>query len=192
MARDDNSAAVVTIDQRRPQLWLDVPKGQSFEEWCDTGERLCRTERVLNWWIGDWWAAGHHRYGERAKIAAEGIFGLAFKTLANAASVSRAFEPSRRRELLSFAHHAEVASLPPEDADALLANAEADDMSRSTFRAEAIKRKTVLGLYVPREDDDPEHTQLLEITRRWNRAIPSVRQTFLELAEEANLGVIDA
>lgn len=187
-----NAVTVIEAEGDRPQLWLDVPKGQSFEDWCATGEKLQRTERVLNWWIGDWWAAGHHRYGERAKAAAEGIFGLAFKTLANAASVSRAFEPSRRRELLSFAHHAEVASLPPEDADALLANAEADDMSRSTFRAEAIKRKTALGLYVPREDDDPEYTELLEITRRWNRARASVRQAFLDLAQEADLGVIDA
>jgi hypothetical protein len=37
----------------------------------------------------------------------------------DAASVSRAFETSRRREDLSFKHHAEVAALPPDEADAL-------------------------------------------------------------------------
>lgn len=185
--------AVTVIEQAdKPALWLDVPKGQSFEEWRATGEKLQRTGHVLNWWIGDWWAAGSHRYGERAKTAAEGIFGKEFQTLANAASVCRAFETSRRREALSFSHHAEVASLPPTDADELLTIAEADRMNRSTFRAEAIKRKTALGLYIPREDDDPEYTELLEITRRWNRARPSVRQTFLDLAQEAELGVIDA
>jgi hypothetical protein len=38
----------------------------------------------------------------------------------NAAGVCRAFETSRRREDLSFQHHAEVASLAPAEADALL------------------------------------------------------------------------
>jgi len=32
----------------------------------------------------------------------------------------RKFETSRRREILTFAHHAEVAALPPDEADAFL------------------------------------------------------------------------
>ena len=39
-------------------------------------------------------------------------------------SVSRAFETSRRREALSFKHHAEVAGMPPAVADELLDEAE--------------------------------------------------------------------
>lgn len=36
------------------------------------------------------------------------------------ASVCRGFETSRRREVLSFTHHREVAALPPMEADELL------------------------------------------------------------------------
>lgn len=185
--------AVTVIEAAKPQLWLDVPAGQSFEEWQATGEKLCRTERVLNWWIGDWWAAGHHRYGERAKVAAEGIFGLSFKSLAQYASVCRSFESSRRLEHLSFSHHAEVAALPTEEADALLERAESEGMATRAIRVEAMKRKVALGLFTPRDeiDDDPEHTALMGIARQWNRAPVGARMAFMDLAGEADFGVID-
>jgi hypothetical protein len=43
-----------------------------------------------------------------------------FQTCMNTGSVCKAFSTSRRREVLSFRHHEVVASLPPEQADALL------------------------------------------------------------------------
>jgi len=73
------------------------------------GQKLCSRVKVINWWIGDWWASGQHRYGERAKAAAQGIFGREFGSLANSASVARSFGTSRRREALSYSHHVEVA-----------------------------------------------------------------------------------
>jgi len=108
----------------RPSLALDIPQEQSFEDWEAMGRKLCASSQVINWWIGDWWAAGNHRYGERAKKAAEGIFGREFGSLMNLASICRSFEGSRRREVLSFTHHVEVAALPPAEADALLDKAE--------------------------------------------------------------------
>lgn len=51
--------------------------------------------------------------------AAEGIFGREFQTLVNLANVSRSFQTNRRRLVLSFTHHAEVAGLPPVEADDL-------------------------------------------------------------------------
>jgi hypothetical protein len=64
---------------------------------------------------------GEARYGERkAIVEAEDWEGPDFKTCANAASICRSFECSRRREHLAFTHHAEVAALPPAEADALL------------------------------------------------------------------------
>lgn len=94
----------------------------------------CTPSKVINWWIGDWWAYGSHRYGERARAAAEGTFGREFSTLVHAASVSRAFETGRRRPLLSFSHYREVASLPAEEADALLAKTEAEGGSTRDLR----------------------------------------------------------
>lgn len=177
----------------KPGLALEIPKNQSFDQWVEMGRSLCEGQRVVNWWIGDWWAAGNHRYGERAKAAAEGIFGREFQALADMASVCRSFETSRRREALSFTHHREVAALPPEKADELLTRAETESLSTRDLRVEVVKVRTALGHFPTRDevDDDPEHTELVDIARRWNRARRSVRQEFLDLANESGLEEID-
>lgn len=179
--------AVMTIEQSgATPLALDLPKGQPFEDWLELGERLCKTERVLNWWIGDWWAAGHHRYGERAKVAAEGLFGKEFGSLMNAASVCRAFETSRRREALSWSHHVEVASLPTDEADALLDRARDEGLSHRNLRVEAMKRKVALGLIKPRyeADPDPEYDGHVNIGRSYNREPLSSRILHAQALEE--------
>jgi hypothetical protein len=160
---------------------LDLPKNQTFDEWLEVGRSLASANKTLNWWIGDWWAAGSHRYGERAKVAAEGVFGKEFGTLRNLASVCRAFETSRRRDTLSFAHHVEVASLDPEVADNLLERAERDGWTRNDIRAEAatLKPERVASVSsVP----DPARVEALEwsiLVGAWNRSRTSIRERFL-------------
>jgi hypothetical protein len=173
------SSALKIIEEASPQLSLELPKDQPFEDWLGVGRELSGASKVLNWWIGDWWAAGSHRYGERAKVAAQGIFGREFGTLANLASVCRAFETSRRREHLSFSHHAEVASLAPAKADVLLDRAEREGWSKLDLRAEAL---------LARERPTP----------RWFEAKPAVRfdrdaakeAVFKRLNSAAELGEI--
>lgn len=141
-----SSLALIDVGAK---LALDLPEEMSFEEWRDVGQRLCATERVINWWIGDWWAAGH-RYGERARLAAEGIFGREFQTLANISSVCRRFETSRRREHLSFAHHSEVAALPADEADRLLDKAFANEWTRADLREVVAQAKAAREPSLPR------------------------------------------
>ena len=174
-------------------LSLSIPDETSFEDWQAIGRRLFARERVINWWIGDWWAFGEHRYGERAKMAAEGIFGASFGTLANYGSVARSFETSRRRELVSFTHHAEVAALPPAEADAMLAKAADENLSTRDVRKAAMLRKGALGIIRPRDDvqDDPDYAALKAIAAYWNRANRDVREQFLDMANESELGVIE-
>lgn len=186
-------------------LSLNLPDALSIEQWEGVGRRLFaemrhaedRTTQV-NWWIGDWWAYGsgtgadgRPRYGARARAVAEGIFGVAFQTCMNLGSVARKVEASRRREVLPFSHHAEVASLDAPDADALLEKAEGEHLSVRDLRKEVLRHRIATGELAPREDDDPDHTELLAIARAWNRARVSVRQEFMELAEEAGTGEID-
>src|SRR5262249_31940688 len=65
--------------------------------------------------LGDWWAYGYHKYGERkAKTAAKKLR-YEFTTLMNIGSVARRIETSLRREDLTFSHHVEVAKLDPAD-----------------------------------------------------------------------------
>jgi hypothetical protein len=91
-------------DNRTPLLTDNL----GLEEWLEIGRSLTQTERDVQWRLGDWWAFGNHRYGERANIAA-GTLKFVVGTLQNYASVARKFPPSRRREDLSFSHHVEVA-----------------------------------------------------------------------------------
>jgi hypothetical protein len=58
--------------------------------------------------------------GCKAIVEAEDWEGPAYQTCRNAASIANAFELSRRRDNLTFRHHAEVSALPPDEADALL------------------------------------------------------------------------
>lgn len=149
--------ALLTIDAERPALGLNIPKSASFDHWLGIGRHLCASSQVINWYIGDWWAAGQHRYGARAQAAAEGLFGRQFQTLANAASVCRAFETSRRREGVSWSHHAEVAALPPADADALLDAAEREAWSKQDLRRAVMRSRPASLRIVDRIDVYRDH-----------------------------------
>jgi hypothetical protein len=86
----------------------------SFEQWVLHGRRLGAIGRGVGWWIGDWLRFGNARYGEKYVKAAR-ITGYDVQTLMNMVYVASSVEPSRRRERLSWSHHAEVAALPPEE-----------------------------------------------------------------------------
>ena len=129
------------LDAGTRSLWLDLPEGLPFDDWRGMGERLATYERGVQWWVGDWWAFGSAKYGERAQAAAKGAFGRSFQTLMNCATVARKFETSRRREVLSYAHHAEVAALSTPDADHLLDRAESEGWNRRELRQEVSRRR---------------------------------------------------
>ena len=94
------------------------------------GAQLGRAERSVMWWIGDWWAYGAHRYGDRAAIVqAPDWTGPSYETCRRAAVVARQFETCRRLHNLSWSHHAEVAALPHDQAEALLERAASEGLS---------------------------------------------------------------
>jgi hypothetical protein len=190
-----NIASIETLLPQSGSLSLSLPEGLPFDRWQDLGRELAAREKVLNWWIGDWWAFGEHRYGERAKAAAEGCFGKAFQTIANAATICRSIETSRRRETLDWSHHAEVAPLARQSLDAaeqLLDRAEREHMTVSQVRAAVrIAQGRTADEVLAARDEDPDHYALLTIARAWNRAPIAARQSFLDLANEASLEDID-
>ena len=90
-------------------------------------------------------AFGEHRYGERAAVVkSEDWEGPELGACMNAASVCRSNETSRRRELLSFSHHAEVAALPVKQQEKLLDRAEAEGMRTRNLRAEVAQTRAAL------------------------------------------------
>lgn len=123
-------------------------------DWRAIGEWLGRAERGVMWWVGDWWAFGEHRYGNRkAIVTAPGWQGPSYQTCMNAAGVSKRFESSRRREVLGWTHHAEVAALPPAHAEALLDRAEEEGLSTRELRAEVAKWRNAAAIAAPVASD---------------------------------------
>jgi len=99
----------------------ELPEDMAEAEWEAAGVILAKIDRGVGWWIGDWWAFGEKTYGKRkAATDKDGWKGPTFQACADCGMVSRKFETSRRREVLGFTHHREVAALDPATADKLL------------------------------------------------------------------------
>lgn len=102
---------------------LVCPQQLTIDEWRSLGRTLRQLEESIQWWLGDWWHYGFHRYGERKTAVTAKTFarGKAFGTLMNYGWVAGKVETSRRREVLSFSHHAVVAPLEPDEQERWLA-----------------------------------------------------------------------
>ena len=116
--------------------WV-IPQSLSEDQWIACMQNLLLVESGVQWWLGDGWAFGEHKYGERKALFDEGrpLEDMNFGTLANYGAVARAFETSRRREVLSFTHHVEVAGLPIRQQDRFLNKAEAENLSCMKLRS---------------------------------------------------------
>jgi len=115
LQKADSNILTVPFCQIHP-VGLSLPEDLDCDQWLDVGLALGRVKGVLMWAVGDWWAFGEHRYGERAAIVkGEDWEGPKFGTCMNAASVCRRFETSRRHEALSFSMHQEIAPIENED-----------------------------------------------------------------------------
>ena len=104
-----------------------------FEVWCELGPRIARHSTATAWWLGDWLVYGQGKYGRRYKDAIAAT-GLDYQTLRNYAMVARRFALSRRRDGLSFHHHAEICALTDAEQDRWLDSAVAQGWTRNELR----------------------------------------------------------
>lgn len=135
----------------------------SYEEWQSFGRFLTQTAARVNIWLGDWLNYGESRWGDMYTQAIE-LTGLDYQTLANAKWVAGKVDFSRRREKLCFATHAEVASLPPAEADAILARAESESLSQKEVRAIVRDVRAALS---PRQPPPFVITDELDVVIKW-------------------------
>jgi hypothetical protein len=105
----------------------------SFERWLGMGQRISGLASASSWWLGDWLIYGERAFGQRYNVAFQ-VTCLDYQTLRNYAWVARRFDVSRRRDTLSFQHHAEVAALPEPEQDLWLQRAERSRWSRNELR----------------------------------------------------------
>jgi hypothetical protein len=159
-----------------PKIGLDLPRALRFENWVHVGRMLATSRTSLAWCLGDWLVYGEETFAGRYRDAVE-LVSLDYQTLRNYAWVVRRFPLSRRREALSFGHHAEVASLPEPEQEFWLRKAEDFGWSRNRLRSEvraSLRERTQAIETVPSSDtptarrlgDDSEkdHAAIDEIT----------------------------
>lgn len=113
-----------------------IPRSEMGErEWAAAGRRMSVIDRASQWWIGDWLRFGVARWGERYPRAAR-ITGYDVPSLRNMAWMASEFDISRRRDTLTWSHHAAIAGLEPEERDIWLDRAERLRLSVSDLRGE--------------------------------------------------------
>lgn len=114
-------------------------------EWVDHGRRLGIIGRGVGWWIGDWLRYGNMKFGERY-VRASRITGYDTQTLMNMVYVASAYDPSQRRDKLSWSHHAELAAMHPDERDRWLDLAETNRMSVRCLREEVRREQRMRTL----------------------------------------------
>lgn len=168
---------------------FQLREGMTFHDWVAVGRRLACVSSASAWALGDWLLLGQHSFAGRYRRAIDDT-NLDYQTLRNYACVARRFDAGRRRQHLSFQHHAVVAPLSDAEQDLWLGRAESGGWSRnelrqrlSLHRAATITTPSaaavaiVLRVELTREDEE-----------RWRRAAAS---THLALPDWLR-GVVDA
>jgi hypothetical protein len=107
----------------------------SLQAWELLGKQLMSCSSAASWWIADWLVYGEASFKDRYREAIEKT-SLNYQTLRNYNWIARQFDLSRRRDGLSFGHHAEVASLDQPEQDYWLRKSEELGWSRNRLRNE--------------------------------------------------------
>src|SRR5580704_11633571 len=128
-ARREANAGMMPVGWVPPSDPLDHPR------WVALGRRLGGISRTNQWWLGDWLLYGNAKWGERYVEAAK-ITGYDVRSLANMASLAGCFEMSRRRDNLTWSHHAVVAALDSDEQNRWLDLAAAERLSVADLRIE--------------------------------------------------------
>jgi len=123
------SAPLVEVTSVGWQAGIDL----AYEDWLRYGSRLGLAGRNAAWWVGDWVRYGTTRYGSKYSAAAR-VTGYDRQTLMNYVYVATRFEFSRRRENLSWSHHAELAALELEAQEKWLNRAQRERLTVRDLR----------------------------------------------------------
>ena len=162
VTRGDSPARAQRARRRIVVAWT-APDNMEHPDWVAAGLSLGELGRVSNWWVGDWLRYGTSRWGEKYAEAAR-ITGFDGKTLRNIVYVVSRFDLSRRRDKLTWSHHAELAVLDCEAQDRWLDRAIADRLSVADLRQElrcSQRRPTANGGQVSVSTASPDITQAI-------------------------------
>lgn len=151
------------------RVGLKISTALTFERWQSTGSQISRIVDSSAWCLGDWLVYGQKEFSDRYLRAIEAC-GLDYQTLRNYAWVARKFELDRRRETLSFQHHAEVSSVPPDEQDKWLDLAEEFNWSRNELRRNIRAHRQRDTKSEPPKEYLPKLSVPADRVRRWRKA----------------------
>jgi hypothetical protein len=170
---------------------LQIAPGIDFDAWMTMGQRITGISNACAWCLGDWLLYGERAFSDRYKTAVEAT-SLDYQTLRNYAWVARRFKMSRRRDGLSFQHHAEVAALPEAHQDLWLLRAERARWSRNELRRRLGAERRLQRM----RGSEPAVTVSVEVTKwreqRWREAASAAQQTLSEWIATAVDAAADA
>jgi nitrite reductase/ring-hydroxylating ferredoxin subunit/predicted HicB family RNase H-like nuclease len=157
---------------------LELPAQLPMDTWKHIGIQISTIYDSVTWWLGDWLIYGEDKYPDRY-IRAVSETSFNYQTLRNYAWVARRFRPSRRRDTLSFQHHAEVAALDEAEQDKWLDLAERCGWSRNRLRNHLREDRM--------QNDSPVDVVLRvriseEQRRRWEVAAAEARRSLSDWA----------
>ena len=156
---------------RASETGLEISAGLSYADWVALGDEVQRAAASSMWWLGDWWAFGEKQgYGERYAASAQLPF--AKQTLRNAGTICRAFEEtSRRRDVLTYTHHAEVVvkDITERQQDRLLDKAIKHNWSKRELRKEVRAFR-----HAKNKKDPPPHSKR-SVRRHLRRSTLAIR-----------------
>lgn len=167
---------------------LQLPADTTEAEWDEIGRALGSVQGAIQWWIADLVLSGQGEYGVMYERAME-TTGLAYKTLRNLVSVAGRFELSRRRDNLSFGHHALVAALSHDEQERWLDHAAAEGLSVEKLR-KAMRgtpspvtadlkafRRSFRVVWRALEAGETPSAEAVEALERWVEALKHERRT---------------
>jgi hypothetical protein len=129
---------------------LEITGDLTFNEWRRFGERLLETTDRALWSLGDWRVYGERYAMDYAQALAE--IDERSRLVGTAARVARSFAPERRRSpQLSFELHELVSSLPPDEQERWLDEAERQGWGRRQLQfafAEEVERVKIPAISV--------------------------------------------
>lgn len=162
----EGSNGTQSASTRSPVAWIP---GENIDAvaWVRVGQRLGKMTRCSQWWLGDWIRYGTTRWGEKYKEAAR-ITGYDVKTLRNIAYVAEHVEVSRRRDNLTWSHHAEICALEPEQQDKWLNLAASQRMSVADLRIELRAAQRAEDGSTPRSNAAAEMVMCPECKHRFH------------------------
>ncbi len=133
-AKGNAALSLLGLEAKTHKSGMTFAQNLSERSWEKIGISLRELTNSSAWWLADWLIFGEAAYGWRRYQEAIERTGLDYQTLRNYTWVARRFEHHRRRDGLSFAHHAEVTRLSVPEQDYWLRKAEQRNWSRNELR----------------------------------------------------------